>query len=239
MSTKNNESTTDTDSQNAESVKGITPAERPATDLANFSLGQTIQPACTTPANLFDDLGPLRLGQDFADGLNVTQQLLRVRVQKPSNVSFIRTHPSTEYRFTATLIVLKEEKEHYLVPGSLRDHLASEPTFGAYALFTAIARPGGQPFLWPVRLPGPDGHMNSWPQSEIDIATGVATTHWVRVVSTKAVGAYVSTAAPASDSWGDPKWPTLPFNKLLALAFKDKVINSLDHPVLRRLRGET
>lgn len=215
-----------------------TTVQLPTDDLADFALSQAIQPASTTPSNPFDDLSSLRLGQDFAAILNATSQVLRVRVHKPSNEAFIRTHPSEDHRFAATLIALKEENEFYLVHNHLRDHLASEPTLGAYLLFTAISRPGGHLFLWPVRLPGPDGHLNSWPQSAIDIATGVATKNWVRVVSVKSIGAYVPLVAPAGDSWGEPKWPALTMGKILELAFKDKVIDSLDHHVLRRLRGE-
>jgi hypothetical protein len=36
----------------------------------------------------------------------------------------------------------------------------------------------------------------------------------------------------------EPNWPELPFKELLRVAFKDKYINSLDHPILRKLRGE-
>jgi hypothetical protein len=36
----------------------------------------------------------------------------------------------------------------------------------------------------------------------------------------------------------EPQWPELPFSQILQIAFKDKYIDSLDHPVLRKLRGE-
>jgi hypothetical protein len=42
----------------------------------------------------------------------------------------------------------------------------------------------------------------------------------------------------ASESLSEPEWPTTPFATLLKVAFKDKFIDSLDHPVLRKLRGE-
>ena len=37
---------------------------------------------------------------------------------------------------------------------------------------------------------------------------------------------------------GDPTWPTQDFGELLRIAFKDRHIKDLDHPVLQRLRGE-
>ena len=36
----------------------------------------------------------------------------------------------------------------------------------------------------------------------------------------------------------DPVWPDQPFGYLLRTAFKDRFIKTLDHPMLRRLRGE-
>ena len=40
------------------------------------------------------------------------------------------------------------------------------------------------------------------------------------------------------DSTAEPEWPDLPFRELLKLAFKNFVIDNLDHPVLKRLRGD-
>jgi hypothetical protein len=33
-------------------------------------------------------------------------------------------------------------------------------------------------------------------------------------------------------------WPDTPFQELLRIAFKGKLIDTLSHPVLKRLRGE-
>ena len=35
----------------------------------------------------------------------------------------------------------------------------------------------------------------------------------------------------------DPIWPDLSFEKIYRIAFKDRLINSADHPVIKRLRG--
>jgi hypothetical protein len=35
----------------------------------------------------------------------------------------------------------------------------------------------------------------------------------------------------------DPVWPDLTLSEILAIAFKDRIIDHADHPVLRRLRG--
>jgi hypothetical protein len=51
-----------------------------------------------------------------------------------------------------------------------------------------------------------------------------------------ALGAYDIDLAVGA--FPDPVWPSLCFEELLKIAFKGRMINDLDHVVLRRLRGE-
>ena len=66
-------------------------------------------------------------------------------------------------------------------------------------------------------------------------AAELARTKWVRVQANMTLGAYEVTYA---EHLPDPEWPDVPFQELLRIAFKDRYIDSLDHPVLRQLRGE-
>jgi hypothetical protein len=89
-------------------------------------------------------------------------------------------------------------------------------------------------FLWPVRLPV-EGRHDEWNRSALD-AADTATKRWVRLVANMQLGAYdVHTAEGTLD---DPEWPDISFKRVLEVAFKDRFIETLDHPVLRRLRGE-
>ena len=36
----------------------------------------------------------------------------------------------------------------------------------------------------------------------------------------------------------EPEWPDLSFEAMYRIAFRDRLISSPDHPVLKRLRGE-
>ena len=58
----------------------------------------------------------------------------------------------------------------------------------------------------------------------------------MRVVANLSLGAY--DVFGATGQLGEPEWPDLPFRELLRIAFKDRFISDLDHPALRRLRGE-
>ncbi|MEI6389656.1 MAG: hypothetical protein WCT12_00995 [Verrucomicrobiota bacterium] len=184
------------------------------------------------------DLEKYRLGQDFAAALNLKRPLSTVPVRKPNKTSFIRVRPDDGYRLATAVIEMKEDSETFLVDPSLWPHLATEPAFVPKLLVTCISRPGDVVFLWPLRLPAADGRLDPWSQSALGIATGIATTSWTRVQSNQHLKAYEALVAPASASWGDPVWPSIPFAEILKIAFKGRDIHELAHPVLRRLRGE-
>ena len=42
----------------------------------------------------------------------------------------------------------------------------------------------------------------------------------------------------ATAQFSEPRWPDMEFKDLLRIAFKDRLIERVDHPVLRSLRGE-
>ena len=101
-------------------------------------------------------------------------------------------------------------------------------------IVSAVTRQGDI-LLWPVKLPGADGTSNSWNESAI-AAARLAENCWVRVAANMAAGMY--DVFEASGQLSEPEWPNVPFPELLRLAFKDRFIQSNDHPALRALRGE-
>jgi hypothetical protein len=132
------------------------------------------------------------------------------------------------------VVELKEERETYLVAPALWPELAGESTFSPRVLHTAVNRQGVV-FLWPIRLPGPDGKLDDWNQSALEAAQR-AQVRWVRVQANLSLGAYEVYEATAP--LPEPKFPDLPLMELLKIGFKGKFIDSLDHPVLKKLRGE-
>jgi len=198
----------------------------------------TDQPGTPVQPDPFSNLEELRVSQDHLGAVGLKKQLITVPVRKPSREWFVRVHPDPDYRLETAVVELKEEGEIYLVDKSLWPELVCESTFHYKAFFSAISRPGNVPFLWPIRMPGEDGKLDSWNESATEIATSIATKEWTRCVSNRYLGAYEPQIASASDSWGEPQWPDMPFNELLRLAFKNALIDTVDHPVLRRLRGE-
>lgn len=180
------------------------------------------------------DLANLRLDQDFAKTAGVKKALVMVPTRKPDKSWFFRVHPDEAYRLTTAVIEVKEDRETYLLSADLRSELSTESTFGIREIVTAINRQGVL-FLWPLSLPGTDGKSNPWHQSAIE-AAAMAKDKWVRVSANMSLGAY--DIAYALGDLPEPVWPEHSFNDLIRIAFRERVITSVDHPVLRKLRGE-
>jgi hypothetical protein len=180
------------------------------------------------------DPSSLRLTGDLSAAMGVRKALLTVPVRKPDKSWFVRTHPDESYRLQTAVIELKEDRETYLVTQNLWPELAAESTFSPRALFIGINRQGVV-FLWPVRLPGSDGKLDDWSRSALE-AADMARSAWVRVTANMGLGAYDVYEATAP--LPDPEWPDTPFRELLRVAFRGRLIDSLEHPVLLRLRGE-
>lgn len=134
------------------------------------------------------------------------------------------------------MIELKDERgETYLVAPSLWGELACENTFSFRQLLTAVNRQGVV-FLWPIKLPGPDGRQDEWSPSALEAADR-AKNCWVRVQANMSLAAYE--VFKATGDLSAPVWTDLPpFQELLKIAFRDRFITDRSHPVLRRLRGE-
>jgi hypothetical protein len=178
------------------------------------------------------DPASLRLRQDFATSAGVKPVLTTVPVRKPNKQDFVRVNPSADYQLTAAVIELKDEDEMYLVAPNLVDDLSGEVM--PVTIFTGITRQGTV-FLWPAKLPDAAGRSNSWHESALD-AAGFAQEKWVRVASDMSLGAY--RVWEATGELPEPEWPDKTLRDLLTIAFKGRLIEDLNHPVLKRLRGE-
>jgi hypothetical protein len=177
------------------------------------------------------DLSNLRLSQSFTETAGVKKLLTTVPVRKPAKQDFVRVHPSEAYRADMLMIVLEEDRESYLVGRNMVGELTTEAQ--PFTLFTAINRQGVV-FLWPVRLPTPDGKVLEWHRSAREAAE-TATGRWCRVKANMSLGAYESTVAESAIA--DPVWPEASFQELIRIGFRDRIIDVATHPVVKRLRG--
>jgi hypothetical protein len=191
-------------------------------------------PEGTNPDASLDPFSPenLRLSQSFTETVGVKKLLTTVPVRKPGPQDWVRVHSSPEFRENFPIIELKDDREEYIVTTGLVPELAGE--FVTKTLYTAINRQGTV-FFWPVRLPSTDGKDMNWWRSGRE-AAALAMGDWVRVKPNMNLGAYDIFKAPAGLS--EPEWPEVGFWDLIKIAFRDHLVDCVDHQVIKRLRGQ-
>jgi hypothetical protein len=174
----------------------------------------------------------LKLPQDFAQ-TGVKKLTTVIPVRKPNKSEWFRTHPDPAYHLMTAVLEVKSERggEFYLVTPTMARELAGETV--AVILQTTISRQGVLT-LWPIRVPDPE-RPSTWHTSALDAAER-ARHHWIRMVSDMALSAY--RPFQAAGDLPPPVWPAeLTFQEIITIAFRDRMITSLDHPVVRQLRG--
>jgi hypothetical protein len=177
------------------------------------------------------DPSKFRLGQDYLGSVGVKKVLTGVRVQRPNSQEFFRVKNDSSLPFESLVLELKQEREIYLVAPELWLTLAKELT--PKALYLCINRDGAV-FFWPIRLPNETGGIDNWSKSA-HAAASRAQEKWTRIMSNQQAGTYdVLEASSLSD---EPVWPAESVDVLMRVAFQGRIIDSMDHPVLKRLRG--
>jgi hypothetical protein len=194
----------------------------------------TVEPApAISIGDVFSDLSKLRVNQAYLEAGAVKRQLTRIPVGKPDHQEFVRVRPEPEWRSTYAFIRVKQDNEYYLIlPGVFEALPAAEYKF--MTLYTLMTGSGAL-FLWPVPVRGADGKINSWHQSAHDSAAKVMTV-WRRIVPNNLVGAY--DLIPPHINKPEPEWPDMTVEEVLRLAFARYLIADLNHPLLKKLRGE-
>jgi len=189
--------------------------------------------SASPPDNHQFDPSRLRLSQNFTESVGVKKALLTVPVRKPGRQDFVRTHPDSTFRLETAVIELKEDRETYLIDPELWHELPGEIV--PKVLFTTMNRQGVLS-LWPIRLPREDGRHDEWNRSALEAAE-LAQDKWLRVAANMSLGAYE--VYEAVSKLPEPEWPEVTFPEILKIAFRDRFITDLSHPVVRRLRGES
>jgi hypothetical protein len=178
------------------------------------------------------DFEEVRFSQDFEGMIGIKKEISIVPVRKPGRQDWFQVNPDEKWHSQFALIEIKEDRETYLVTKEVYPELVGEyiPKY----IFTCQTRQGVT-FFWPVKMPGPDGRLDSWNQSALRIVNEYVG-RWIRVVSNMGVGGYDVYTTEAE--FPPPVWPSEGFHSLLKKAFRDKIVDRLDHPIIKRLRGQ-
>jgi hypothetical protein len=170
---------------------------------------------------------PMCLSQDFKAMTDVDQVVTSVPFCKPEKEWFFRVHP----QFTWFMAVLSENRENYVVVPQLVPQLGGE-------VVKKLVVPGvtrqGKLFFWPLKVEAERG-LDEWSKSAL-IAMETAKTKWTKMKSNMDAGYYE--VFTAKGNLGEPTWPEIGLDELLAIALRNRVISTMDHPVIKRLNGE-
>jgi hypothetical protein len=160
-----------------------------------------------------------------------------VRAKKPRPADFFRIHP--DYELNCYAIELKDEQdEFYLVSDQIAEMLTGgdEPeltvTYRKLLLYLTRQNVVG---IWAIKTEDLSGKLDSYSVSALECAQTAKHT-WIRIVADRHCSRYRMTQAMSD--FGEPRWPNESFEKLIDLAYKGKLIEGYDHPVLLNLRGE-
>jgi hypothetical protein len=192
------------------------------------------KPETAAAPNPFD-INALRLDQDFEEQSGAVTLLTTVPVRKPTRQEWVHVHPDEAYRGKFAVLMLKEERETYLVAPHIARDLRDEI---ARVVIYVWQNGSGVTGLWCVPTQGPNDKPNDWHISAHEAAMR-GMRERIRISSNMALRAYETSVTINPDvAEHQPHWPSQTFEQLLAIAFKGGMfINSFDHPVIKRLRG--
>ena len=173
-----------------------------------------------------------RLDQDFAEIAGVKKALTVVPCRKPKRHEFVRVRPGAAWSFDTAVYEDPESREDYLVDPVLHPLLGND--VDPVCLRLAINR-NSDVFLWRLKLSRANGQSNPWNDSA-KAAAQLAESDWLRVSSNLSAGCYDTNVATADIE--DPTWPEESLGEILGKCFSGRVIDDINHPLLRALRGE-
>jgi hypothetical protein len=157
---------------------------------------------------------------------------LTLQCRKPQKHEFVRVHPT--YAIDVGAVELKDDSDAglYMVideTAALLGELVKPYCLRPYITRTSVLR------IWPIRIPDPNKTPNEWHRTAA-IAASIAMKKWVRVSSNRSLGAYE--VVEAVNQPPDPEWPEMTLGEMINVAFEaqGRVIDSVDHPVLKMLQ---
>lgn len=178
------------------------------------------------------DLTAARLPTNYGASLGVQKVLMSVPVGKPKKGAFFRTREGADWTIDLYIYTHPATGDIYLVMPHVAVHFGDLAR--AVTLFVAVNRQG-DPFLIPVPLPSEDGYRNPWHQSLAN-AVQHGSSKWIRIAANRHAGAYNVLEAQAV--LPDPDWPKETLKQLLAVAFRNRVIDDANHPVVQEVLGQ-
>jgi hypothetical protein len=180
------------------------------------------------------DIEQFRIPQDFGSHIQAQKRAVTVSVRKPDRQHWVLINPDRTWRMPVSVLEDKTNQQTYVVAPEIVPEVIGDLV---PKLLVTYASRQGNTSLWPIRMPDENGRLDTFNESALEIVERYAG-QWIRVLANQADRCYDVLEMPMIES-PNPKWPDGGFKQLFALAFKNRVIDNLNHPVLKALRGET
>lgn len=178
-----------------------------------------------------DCISDLMVEDDFElqTKVNVPTQIL-----KPKKYEFFRAYIEMEKAskcYGLEIIDGMSKTYHMVTPNIAQEIQNQVQLFALQVIVTAT----GKTFLWPLKTYGVEDDKNSWNASAWEGAT-LAYDDWVKVEANMPQEQYDITIATAD--FPEPLWPKMSYKEMIRKVLDKKMIKSMNHRVLKKLRGE-
>ena len=180
--------------------------------------------------DIFSDLAALRLSPDEAGQIGSEEVLAHVSVRKPNINEFVRVNPDPAMSLATSIFVDAEREIHFVAP-AIRDVLVAGVKA---ALLVPAVNQRGLFFIWPIALGDGTGRRNAWHDTARE-AMELAKREWVKMVSDMAGGCY--RIFRAKGKLAEPVFPEKSLEELLRIAFRGRIVDNEDHPVVKQALG--
>jgi hypothetical protein len=191
---------------------------------ADMSAHRMSDSAVEKPVNVFENLAEHRIDLDD-DGDIADDVLTAAPVRRPSKKEYFRTHPSDGYTLTAYIYEDDETGDNYYVMPALRPLMAGDGGAKLVTLVLCVNRRSVL-FFWPITTTT----VGEWRDTAMLIAQH-GRTKWVKAIPDKGISGYRLKVAKAD--YGEPNWSDHTLPELLNIAFRGRIIDSLEHPLAK------
>lgn len=153
-----------------------------------------------------------------------------IPVKKPGKKNYFRVHPEPSFRLYDVAVIEEEGGDVYLVNADLQLPDDVMQFVSHVNLLTALTH-RGKLFVWYFK-----NTDTSWASSALRVARR-AQDEWVRIMADFESGGYNIFPAPEPLRSKKPVFPSMSPEEIFTLAFDNRMITSVDDPIIRRLRG--
>ncbi len=178
-------------------------------------------------------IGGIRLDElvrpvDFS-GVATAGTPTRIQINKPRRDEWVTVRSGEDWQFATYVIEDTQDmdREIYIVHNDLANgELADD---ARYAIFHLTISSTGRLFWWHIKMSA-NSRRNHWAESALK-AVEVAQGKWIRVIP--AHEGYEIREAKAQ--MPEPQWPDMSRDETIRLAFEDRIIDTMEHPIAKRL----